>query len=641
MGIRMTNIATPMPQPRAKFTNKLGLPLSGGRVYTYEPGTDIPKKTWRDVDKSVENTNPIQLDAAGEADIYGIGFYRVVVKDFFGLTIYDVEKTGIAVELDASFVVDGDKNQHEINQEQLDENTAIRSEISTVESYIVYAEKYGASLNEAMAAINTEFAGNRVRVYVPSEFPVTGTVHLDIDCDLDLSTLQVMNDVDVVFDPIFNWNGSATKCDIYCNNKSVRLGWNLYKQLGSVAIFNHTFFDAGNESLGTSADYFNAFRISVSNIKKLDLHHPALINSYVKPNAVVGDQNGTNRLLNIEGTLSGASFASDINIFMPFAENMASDEDSDGLVINLGQSSGVNSVFNIDIVGGKYLRMYRRGIKIIGHELNASGIRLSGAMEITGAGPNPWSAIDISGYVHVEWDDTVKTSGWVQDLYVWGGAWLTGKMRVIFAKNTVKIIGGNSRRGFVCEQGLTPAARKCFVDIDSIDGINGFELMRVREGQTVKLNKVKHVILDRLFTLLDSTVDINEVEFSIRDQSPAVTYPAQCVDITGGTTRIGRYVGAYNQAANIQYSIRGISTLKLTVDSAETRGKNTTSILLLNNCANTKIRKAETDAVYVALSQNGGNNLLLDQCKSSGASVFFNNVAAPLTNVVELNTLTF
>lgn len=115
MGIRMTNIATPMPQPRAKFTNKLGLPLSGGKVYTYEPGTNIPKKTWRDVDKSVENTNPIQLDAAGEADIYGVGFYRVVVKDFFGLTIYDVEKTGIAVELDASFVVYHGISQKKIN----------------------------------------------------------------------------------------------------------------------------------------------------------------------------------------------------------------------------------------------------------------------------------------------------------------------------------------------------------------------------------------------------------------------------------------------------------------------------------------------------------------------------------------------
>lgn len=137
MGIRMTNITTPMPQPRAKFTNKLGLPLSGGRVYTYEPGTNIPKKTWKDIDKSVENTNPIQLDAAGEADIYGVGFYRVVVKDFFGLTIYDVEKTGIAAELDASFVVDASgKNQQELNSQyktpvQFDIDTTGASDVTT------------------------------------------------------------------------------------------------------------------------------------------------------------------------------------------------------------------------------------------------------------------------------------------------------------------------------------------------------------------------------------------------------------------------------------------------------------------------------------------------------------------------------
>lgn len=94
MGIRMTNIATPMPQLRAKFTSKLGIPLSGCKVYTYEPNSDIPKTTWIDIDKTVENTNPVLLDAAGEADIYLDGLYRIVVKDRFGFVIYDVEKTG-------------------------------------------------------------------------------------------------------------------------------------------------------------------------------------------------------------------------------------------------------------------------------------------------------------------------------------------------------------------------------------------------------------------------------------------------------------------------------------------------------------------------------------------------------------------
>ncbi|NNH35711.1 hypothetical protein HLH12_09155 [Acinetobacter sp. NIPH 2377] len=90
----MSNIATPMPQIRARFTSKLGIPLSGCKVYTYEPNSNIPKTTWIDIDKTVENTNPILLDAAGEADIFLDGLYQIVVKDRFGFVVYDVEKTG-------------------------------------------------------------------------------------------------------------------------------------------------------------------------------------------------------------------------------------------------------------------------------------------------------------------------------------------------------------------------------------------------------------------------------------------------------------------------------------------------------------------------------------------------------------------
>ncbi|EAP7013648.1 hypothetical protein EJV31_24885, partial [Salmonella enterica] len=90
----MSNIASPMPQIRAKFTNKLGIPLSGCKVYTYEPNSNILKTTWLDIDKTTENTNPILLDAAGEADIFLDGLYRIVVKDRFGFVVYDVEKTG-------------------------------------------------------------------------------------------------------------------------------------------------------------------------------------------------------------------------------------------------------------------------------------------------------------------------------------------------------------------------------------------------------------------------------------------------------------------------------------------------------------------------------------------------------------------
>ena len=99
MDIRMSNIASPVPQIRAKFTNKLGIPLSGCKVYTYEPNSNIPKTTWLDIDKTAENTNPILLDAAGEADIFLDGLYRIVIKDQFNFVVYDVEKTGISLSM--------------------------------------------------------------------------------------------------------------------------------------------------------------------------------------------------------------------------------------------------------------------------------------------------------------------------------------------------------------------------------------------------------------------------------------------------------------------------------------------------------------------------------------------------------------
>lgn len=56
-------------------------PLSFGRVYTYETGTTSYKVTYKDEDKTVQNTNPVLLDAYGQADICLDGKYRIVVTD--------------------------------------------------------------------------------------------------------------------------------------------------------------------------------------------------------------------------------------------------------------------------------------------------------------------------------------------------------------------------------------------------------------------------------------------------------------------------------------------------------------------------------------------------------------------------------
>jgi hypothetical protein len=78
-----------IPNGKAGFVDANGRPLSGGKVYFYSVGTSTPKDTWQDVNQTVLNTNPIILNARGEAFIYGTGAYRQVVRDASDVLIWD------------------------------------------------------------------------------------------------------------------------------------------------------------------------------------------------------------------------------------------------------------------------------------------------------------------------------------------------------------------------------------------------------------------------------------------------------------------------------------------------------------------------------------------------------------------------
>ena len=71
---------TLLPNGMQYFTDNNGLPLSAGCVYFYVPGTLSPKATYQDASQTIANTNPVQLDAAGRAIIFGTGTYRQIVK---------------------------------------------------------------------------------------------------------------------------------------------------------------------------------------------------------------------------------------------------------------------------------------------------------------------------------------------------------------------------------------------------------------------------------------------------------------------------------------------------------------------------------------------------------------------------------
>lgn len=81
--------ASPLPPGEIQFADANGAPYAGGSVAFYIPGTTTPKDTWQNRSQTVLNANPIPLDAAGRAIIWGNGLYRQILKDAAGNTIWD------------------------------------------------------------------------------------------------------------------------------------------------------------------------------------------------------------------------------------------------------------------------------------------------------------------------------------------------------------------------------------------------------------------------------------------------------------------------------------------------------------------------------------------------------------------------
>lgn len=82
-------MATLLPTPEVFLCDANGNPLASGTISTYVPGSLTAKATWQDADQTILNTNPIILDSAGRAIVYGSGIYRWIVRDSAGDLVYD------------------------------------------------------------------------------------------------------------------------------------------------------------------------------------------------------------------------------------------------------------------------------------------------------------------------------------------------------------------------------------------------------------------------------------------------------------------------------------------------------------------------------------------------------------------------
>ncbi|RQS88078.1 hypothetical protein [Burkholderia seminalis] len=94
-------MATILPNGKTQFIDSNGRPLVGGKVYFYEPNTETKKDTYTDSTATIVNANPVPLDGAGQAAIWGKGAYRQVVYDRNNVLIWDEPTEDVGAQLDS------------------------------------------------------------------------------------------------------------------------------------------------------------------------------------------------------------------------------------------------------------------------------------------------------------------------------------------------------------------------------------------------------------------------------------------------------------------------------------------------------------------------------------------------------------
>ena len=82
-----------LPKPLFMDWDNNGFPLQGGKIHSYLAGTSIPKDLFHDADGISPWTNPIILDARGEAlgGIYGSGIYKLKIHDRYDNLLWTMD----------------------------------------------------------------------------------------------------------------------------------------------------------------------------------------------------------------------------------------------------------------------------------------------------------------------------------------------------------------------------------------------------------------------------------------------------------------------------------------------------------------------------------------------------------------------
>lgn len=120
------------PAPKMQFFDINGEPLVGGKVYTYEAGTTTPSVTYTDNTGTSLNSNPIILNARGEASIWlGAGIYKFKLTDANNVEIWTIDYisapiSGVSPSLSGNVVIDSNSSNPALKITQTGFGLALR-----------------------------------------------------------------------------------------------------------------------------------------------------------------------------------------------------------------------------------------------------------------------------------------------------------------------------------------------------------------------------------------------------------------------------------------------------------------------------------------------------------------------------------
>lgn len=143
--------------PRFKAIDDFGHPMVEAKLYTYQKKTTTPAATYQDAQQSAANTNPIVLNASGEAIIYLLSnqVYTFVLKDANDVSVWsqddvtgaassqDLQNTDSAIRADLANANDASKGANMIGFKQRGTGTVPRTVQSKLEERLT-PQDFGA-----------------------------------------------------------------------------------------------------------------------------------------------------------------------------------------------------------------------------------------------------------------------------------------------------------------------------------------------------------------------------------------------------------------------------------------------------------------------------------------------------------------